>query len=106
MALDHEPETRDLTFVHDGHTVKRFVTVARDRAKQLMRVSMRYVEEFENAPPKETTGAITMRWFWRFERLHLVRRLAVEGSAYANGHVHLLVLGRKAQDPKGEGERK
>jgi SAM-dependent methyltransferase len=74
MALDHEPEALDLSFVQDGRAVKRFVAVTRDRANQLMQVSMRYVEERGGDPAQETTVAITMRWFWRFELEHLLHR--------------------------------
>ncbi len=74
MALDSEPESIDLEFTHNGHSVRRFVAVTRDRANQLAQLTMRYVEEADAGPAKETTVKFTMRWFWRYELDHLMHR--------------------------------
>ncbi len=74
MAQEADPETLDLTFRHDGHETRRYATVTRDRAHQVTRVTMRYVEEREGGAPKETTVTFTMRWFWRYELEHLLHR--------------------------------
>jgi SAM-dependent methyltransferase len=74
MALDSEPESIDLEFTHNGHSVKRFVTVTRDRVNQIAQVAMRYVEEADSGPAKETAVKFSMRWFWRYELDHLMHR--------------------------------
>ena len=74
MALESEPESLDLTFIYQGNAVKRFVSVTRDRAKQLNWVVFRYVEEKSKGPPKETVVKFSMRWFWRYELEHLMHR--------------------------------
>ena len=74
MAIDSEPETVDLIFKHEGRETKRFVSVTRDRAIQVDHITMRYAEEIEPGPAKETIVQFTMRWFWRYELEHLLRR--------------------------------
>lgn len=71
MAREADPEVLDLTFRHHGQEVQRFVTVTRDRVRQVIDVTMRYVE---TAPPQETTVRFTMRWYWRYELEHLLHR--------------------------------
>jgi len=74
MVPDAEPESLDVAFTHNGRAVKRFASVTRDRARQLMQVTMRYVEEDGGGPAKETVGTFSMRWFWRYELEHLMHR--------------------------------
>lgn len=74
LVHDADPEALDLTFRHAGREVKRYVTVTRDRASQINRVTLRYVEATEAGPPRETSSTFTMRWFWRYELEHLLRR--------------------------------
>lgn len=74
MAMDSEPESLDVAFRYNGHSVKRFAAVTRDRAKQLIQVTMRYVEEDGEDPVKETIVKFSMRWFWRYEIEHLMHR--------------------------------
>ncbi len=74
MARDADPEALDLSFVHEGRPVQRFVTVTRDRVAQLLHLAMRYVETVESGPPLETKVHFTMRWFWRYELEHLLHR--------------------------------
>lgn len=74
MARKSDPETLDATFNHHGREVKRYATVTRDPVRQVMRVTMRYVEASDTGPPQETTEHFTMRWFWRYELEHLLQR--------------------------------
>jgi len=74
MALDSEPETLDLSFTYEGRPVKRHVAATRDRVNQLIRITMRYVEETGAGEVKESIVHLSMRWFWRFELEHLLRR--------------------------------
>lgn len=74
MALDSEPESLDTTFMCEGHEVKRYSSVTRDRVSQLIHVTFRYVEERAPGSPKETVVTFTMRWFWRYELEHLLHR--------------------------------
>lgn len=74
MAVDVEPESFDTSFTHERHEVKRYVSVTRDRVKQLIYVTFRYVEESASGAAKETTVNFTMRWFWRYELEHLLFR--------------------------------
>ncbi len=72
MAVASEPESLDLTFTYNGNAVKRFSAVTRDRATQLIQVTMRYKED-----PAGDPGLIvkfSMRWFWRYEIEHLMHR--------------------------------
>ena len=72
--MDAEPEALDTSFTHERRDVKRYVSVTRDRVKQLVYVTFRYVEESVAGPAKETTVNFTMRWFWRYELEHLLHR--------------------------------
>ena len=74
MALDTSPEAPDLSFVYDGHPVKRFVSITRDRVTQLIHLTTRYAEEIGYGPVKDTIVKFSMRWFWRFELEHLMHR--------------------------------
>jgi len=74
LARDADPEVLDLTFQHEGREVKRYATVSRDRVRQVIHVTMRYVEAMAAGPAKETTVHFTMRWFWRYELEHLLHR--------------------------------
>ncbi|MFI5356340.1 MAG: class I SAM-dependent DNA methyltransferase [Opitutales bacterium] len=74
MAVDTSPEVVDLDFINEGRAVRRYVAVNRDRARQLITVTMRYVEKPETGPARETLVTFTMRWFWRYELEHLLHR--------------------------------
>jgi hypothetical protein len=76
VALDDEPEAQDLVFTLDGRAMRRFTRIARDRATQLMQVTMRYVAEAsaEGQSAEETRVTFSMRWFWRYELEHLLHR--------------------------------
>ena len=77
IALDDEPEAQDLVFVLDGRAMRRFTRIARDRATQLMQVTMRYVADASadsRQPAEETRVTFSMRWFWRYELEHLLPR--------------------------------
>jgi SAM-dependent methyltransferase len=74
MAKDGDPEALELTFAHEGRTVRRFMSITRDRVTQLIHLTMRYVEETSSGPTKETVVKFSMRWFWRYELEHLMHR--------------------------------
>jgi hypothetical protein len=63
-------------FTLDGRAMRRFTRIARDRATQLMQVTMRYVAEAsaEGQSAEETRVTFSMRWFWRYELEHLLHR--------------------------------
>lgn len=74
MALDSSSEALDVSFVYEGHPVKRFASVTRDRVNQVIHLTMRYAEEIGPGPAKETIVKFSMRWFWRYELEHLLHR--------------------------------
>jgi len=74
MALDSEPEVLDLSFAYEGRPTKRYVSATRDRVSQLIRITMRYVEETGAGPAQESIVHLSMRWFWRYELEHLLHR--------------------------------
>jgi len=74
LAQEADPEEMDVTFQVAGRGVKRFATVKRDRVRQVINVTMRYVEERAVGASLETKVAFTMRWFWRYELEHLLHR--------------------------------
>lgn len=74
MAVDTEPETLDLSFTFEGRPVRRYVSATRDRATQLISITMRYVEETGGGAVKESVVQLSMRWFWRYELEHLLHR--------------------------------
>ena len=74
MALDSEPEVLDLSFAYEGRPTKRYVSATRNRVNQLIRITMRYVEETGPGPARESIVHLSMRWFWRFELEHLLHR--------------------------------
>ena len=77
VALDDEPEAQDLVFTRAGRAMRRFTRIARDRATQLMQVTMRYVADASadgRESAEETRVTFSMRWFWRYELEHLLRR--------------------------------
>lgn len=69
MAVDEAPEGLDVSFKHEGRPMKRYGKVTRDRARQLILVTMRY----EGDGP-DTIVTFSMRWFWRYELEHLLHR--------------------------------
>jgi ubiquinone/menaquinone biosynthesis C-methylase UbiE len=74
MVAENEAEALDIEFNFKGRAVKRFTSISRDRAKQLMEVTMRYVEDGGARPATETVVTFSMRWFWRYELEHLMHR--------------------------------
>jgi SAM-dependent methyltransferase len=68
---DEEP---DLRFEQDGEQVVRFVRTVRDRAAQLLSLEMRYERRRGGRVVGEERARFRMRWFHRFELLHLLHR--------------------------------
>jgi len=74
LAADFEPESPDIEFELNGRAVRRFTSMTRDRTKELIHVTMRYVEECNESQAIQTVITFSMRWFWRYELEHLMHR--------------------------------
>jgi len=73
-ALLEEPESVDLRFAHEGEDVVRYATVTRDPAAQLLAVKFRYERSRDGRVVGNDYATFKMRWFWRYELLHLLAR--------------------------------
>ncbi len=78
MALDEEPESEDLRFELEGDTVVRYVSVTRDRAAQRIHVRMRYERSRDGGVLANDVVEFDMRYFFRYELEHLLRRVGFE----------------------------
>jgi SAM-dependent methyltransferase len=74
LCLDEEPEEEDMRFQHEGDEVVRYARVSRDRAAQLMHVTMRYERWRGGRVVANEEARFRMRWFHRFELEHLMAR--------------------------------
>ena len=74
LTADEEPETPDLRFAQDGEEIVRYARVWRDRARQRLRVAFRYQRSAGGRVIGNAHAEITMRWFHRYELLHLMHR--------------------------------
>jgi SAM-dependent methyltransferase len=72
-AADGEEEP-DLRFEQDGEQVVRFVRTSRDRPAQVLELAMRYERRRAGRVVGEERARFRMRWFHRFELLHLLHR--------------------------------
>lgn len=71
MARPEDPEALTITFEDGGCQLQRWDTVQRDRSRQVLTVTFRYV----GGPPELTGSAqVQLRWFHRFELEHLLAR--------------------------------
>jgi hypothetical protein len=73
--------------------MRRFTRIARDRATQLMQVTMRYVADASadgRRSSEETRVTFSMRWFWRYELEHLLHR---------TGFTHVEIFGDFDRSP-------
>ena len=74
LSLPRQPEAEDVRFELDGEQVKRFAQVERDNDAQTLRVRFRYERSVGERVVGNDHAAFTMRWFFRFELLHLLAR--------------------------------
>ena len=74
MGVEREPEVVDTAFEFEGRSVKRYASVTRDVARQIMHVSFRFEDPQRPAGTPDVAVKLTMRWFWRYELEHLMHR--------------------------------
>jgi len=74
LLAEREPEAEDVRFEQDGERVVRYARVERDLVSQTLRVHFRYQRSAGGRVLGEDHAAFTMRWFHRFELLHLLAR--------------------------------
>jgi SAM-dependent methyltransferase len=74
LASDDESESEDLRFEQDGEEIVRYARVARDRARQRLRVAFRYERRAGGRVVGNAHAAASMRWFFHYELLHLMHR--------------------------------
>jgi hypothetical protein len=83
LAADDESESEDLRFEQDGEEIVRFASALRDRARQRLRVRFRYERRAGGRVVGNAHAEVTMRWFFRYELLHLMYR-----SGFAEVAIH------------------
>jgi SAM-dependent methyltransferase len=74
LASDDESDVEDLRFEQDGEQIVRYARVVRDRARQQLHVAFRYERHAGGRVVGDAHTATTMRWFHRYELLHLMHR--------------------------------
>jgi SAM-dependent methyltransferase len=75
LSSDDESEAEDLRFAQDGEEVVRYARrVELDRAHQRLRVAFRYERRAGGRVVGNEHAEVTMRWFFRYELLHLMHR--------------------------------
>lgn len=74
LAADDGAEEPDLRFEQDGEQVVRYVHTRRDRPAQVLALEMRYERRRAGRVVGEERARFRMRWFHRFELLHLLHR--------------------------------
>jgi SAM-dependent methyltransferase len=78
LARPEQPEAPDLRFEQEGCQVTRYAEVRRDNDAQTLRVAFRYERSSDGRVLGNDHAAFTMRWFFRFELLHLMARAGFE----------------------------
>lgn len=78
LLAEEQAEAEDVRFEQDGEQVVRYATVRRDDVAQTLRVSFRYERSAGGRVLGDDHAAFTMRWFHRFELLHLMARAGFE----------------------------
>jgi SAM-dependent methyltransferase len=78
LVAEREPEAEDVRFEQDGEQVVRYARVERDNVAQTLRVCFRYERSRDGRVLGNDHAAFTMRWFHRFELLHLLARAGFE----------------------------
>ena len=79
LCLDEEPEEEDLRFRQGDEEVVRYARVSRERAAQLLHVTMRYERWRGGRVVANEETRFQMRWFHRFELEHLMARAGFDG---------------------------
>lgn len=95
-AIAEEPEQQDVRAEEGDEEVRRFATVWRDHATQIMRVRFRHERWRGGVKVADEATEIKMRWFFRYEIEHLLARAGFELSALYGG------FDRRPYDAKGE----
>lgn len=86
MAILDEPESEGVSFVHDGHEMRRRESVRRDLSSQIMTVTFRV----EGGPVGlQGTAEIKMRWYYRYELEHLLTRAGFANLTFYGGFTKL-----------------
>lgn len=81
LAVLEEPESEDLRFTQGGQEVVRYAHVTRDPARQLLHVTMRYETWRDGEVESNRRSEFDMRWFHRYELLHLLARAGFDDVA-------------------------
>lgn len=87
------PEAEDLRFDQDGEQVVRYARTRFDKASQTLRVRFRYERSRDGRVLGDDESELTMRWFFRFELLHLMAR-----AGFTNVLIHGDFDGRAVGD--------
>lgn len=74
LLAEDAGEAEDVRFEQDGEEVIRYAQVARDNVAQTLRVVFRYERHAGGRVVGNDHDVFTMRWFHRFELLHLMAR--------------------------------
>jgi SAM-dependent methyltransferase len=74
VAQSHEPEVQDLSWNDGTDVIRRYVSVERRVAEQMMTLDMRFERRRDGVVVGAEHERIHLRWFHRFELLHLLAR--------------------------------
>lgn len=85
VALAEEPETEDVRFPLDADEVVRYARVRRDRATQTQEVVFRYERRHQGVAVGSTEARVFMRYFFRYEREHLLGRAGFSRLEFLGG---------------------
>jgi hypothetical protein len=96
LALEEEPEHEDVRAMEGDIEVRRFATVTRDIAAQVLSVRFRHERWRAGVKLDEGVSDIRLRWFFRYEVEHLLARAGFEVAALYGG------FDKRAFDAKGE----
>jgi ubiquinone/menaquinone biosynthesis C-methylase UbiE len=82
MAIPEEPENEGVSFVHDGHEMRRRESVRRDLSSQVLTVTFR----IEGGPVVlQGSTEIKLRWYYRYELEHLLTRAGFANLTFYSG---------------------
>jgi ubiquinone/menaquinone biosynthesis C-methylase UbiE len=82
MAILEEPESEGVSFILDGHEMRRRESIRRDLSSQVMTVIFRV----EGGPVGlQGTTEIKMRWYYRYELEHLLKRAGFANLTFYGG---------------------
>ncbi len=96
LAVEVHPEAEDARYQRDGEEVVRFVALRIERARQLLQVQVRYERRRDGRVRGEDRAELRLRFFHRYELLHLLARA---------GFGEVALYGGFAREPFGEDSR-